>query len=632
MSNGQNRPSSLLIAILLASVLSVSAAIAQQPFRLPGTVAGSAKETATPGRQSNSLRLPSPARSPASDETPADTMPIKLWPTVKPPVQRRVSPIRDNPFAASTPKPQPLPMMMPAAVAPRQPPAQTLQPSDSPENSKAGSESANRESTNRIVDQTASKPATNASSQQPTPDTQVDCDRPPVHYNDFSPTPVPAVSMVHDPMREAYVYDAKRSVPTQHPWIEWGRIFYGDGITPRGQDWFGQMNMVRSEFYVYGDYRIGLGSGRNAGGRADNLAARLNLDMDWQLTDTERLHAFMGPLDKNNQFNRIELIDGDLQYEPVFDPNLVTFFFEGDLGAMAAGLHDMRSPFELPITVGLIPLLFQNGVWMEDAVTGAAIALPAKHSRLLNWANYDWTFFAVVDQLNSPAFGADKHAAQAFGTAMFIDAYDGYIEAGYAYLRDRTQSERSYHNMTVSFTRRYFDRISNSVRLIVNTGQDLRADLRTADGGLLLVENSWVTDNPLRVVPYANFFFGWDRPQSVARAGAAGGILRNTGINFDTDGLNGLATLDPTASDTTGFSIGVDLIGQRLDRQWLLEFSYLTPHGNRNLDVPDDQYGVGTRYQFPISHRSLLRFDVVYGWRRQLEDVYGTRAEYRWKF
>ena len=36
---------------------------------------------------------------------------------------------------------------------------------------------------------------------------------------------------------------------------------------------------------------------------------------------------------------------------------------------------------------------------------------------------------------------------------------------------------------------------------------------------------------PLTFVPYGNFFVGWDRPQSVARAGVSGGILRNSGIN-----------------------------------------------------------------------------------------------------
>lgn len=459
-----------------------------------------------------------------------------------------------------------------------------------------------------------------------------DCLSPHDYYADFSPTPMPSASMYHDAGREAWVYDTKYDVLTQHPWIEWGRIFYGDGITPRGKNWFGKKNLGRPEFYMYGDLRFGLASGRNAGGRIDNAAVRLNLDMDLQLTDTERFHAFVGPLDNGAQFTRVELVDGELEFRDETDLNLATGYFEGDLGVMLGAACGETSPMELPFSIGLVPLLFQNGIWMEDAVTAVAFALPARHSRLLNWSNYDATFFAVFDQLNSPAFGGDKNAAQAFGTAWFIEAYDGYIESGYAYVRDRTQSQRSYHNITTSYTRRYFDRISNSLRVIVNTGQDLPEADKTADGVLLLAENSWITRWPLTVVPYANMFVGWDRPQSVARAGVSGGILRNTGINFDTDGLNGFPTIDPTGSDTAGGAIGIDLIGEDLDRQLLLELAYQTPHGSKNLAVPDDQFAAGARYQFPISYRFLLRFDAMYGWRRGLEDVYGTRMEYRWKF
>ncbi len=450
--------------------------------------------------------------------------------------------------------------------------------------------------------------------------------------SDFSPTPIPYDGLNHDGQREQYPYDTKHDVPTQYPWMQWGRTWYGDGITPRGIDIFGPTNLVRPKFYVYGDFRTAFAAGRNALGRTDNWASRLNLDMDFQITDTERFHGFVGPLDNNNQFTRIEKIGDKFVYQNEINLTPVTGFFEGDLGVLMGATQSRTSPFELPFTIGLVPLLYQNGVWMEDAVTGAAFALPSRNSRLLNWSNYDATFFAVVDQLNSDAFGKDQHAAQAFGTAWFIDAYGGYIEAGYAFLNDRNQRERSYHNATVSFTRRYFDRISNSVRVIVNSGQDLDKEERTADGGLLLIENSWVTNKPLTFVPYANFFYGWDRPQSVARAAAAGGILRNTGINFETDGLNGLATLDPNAADTAGGAIGVDLIADDLGHQLLLELAYVTPHSGGSAVVPDDQYAAGTRFQVPVSNRTLIRFDAMYGWRGDIGDVYGTRMEYRWKF
>ena len=443
-------------------------------------------------------------------------------------------------------------------------------------------------------------------------------------YNDFSPTPIPGAAGHFDAQRESWVYDAKSDVRTQKPLVELGREWYGNGITPNGLNWFGDTNLVRPKFYVYGDYRVGIIGGRNANGRTDNVSKRLNLDFDFQLTDTDRFHMFINPLEENGRNTRIELVDGDLQSRSETNLTPATGFYEGDLGVLFGTLRNETSPFELPFTAGLIPLLFQNGIWMEDAVSGAAFALPARHSRLLNIANMDITFFAGFDDIDSPAFESDS-AAQVYGTAAFIEAYDGYIETGYAFLNERNNDDLDYHNLTVSFTRRYFDRLSNSVRLIINTGQDAAVGDRTADGGILLVENSLITSRPLTWVPYANFFFGWDRPQSVARAIGSGGLLRNTGINFQTDGVNGFAFLDDTGADTTGFALGVDLIGDQLDRQLVLEFAYQTPHANSNANVPDDQFALGGRYQINLDHASLIRFDTMYGWRRGLEDIYGTR-------
>ncbi len=452
----------------------------------------------------------------------------------------------------------------------------------------------------------------------------------PWHF-DFSPTPLPVPPLFHDYAAEQQVYDDKGPVPVQRPLIELGRQFYGSGITPPSETWLGKTNLIQQQFLLYGDYRSGIAGGRNQAGRIDNWAQRLNLDFDYRITATERFHAFFGPLNKANQFTNFALEDGQIRYNEFYNLEPVTAFFEGDLGAIMGGINGQPSPMEIPVTAGLVPLLFQNGIWMEDAVTAVAMAVPARHSRLLNWSNFDATFFAVFDELNSPAFGADAHAAQAFGTAWFIDAYDGYIETGYAYLNDRQGLGRSYHNATVSFTRRYFDRISNSVRVITNSGQELAKADRTADGVLLVVENSLVTSAPMNLIPYCNFFAGWDRPQSVARAGVSGGILRNTGINFEIDGLNGHPTLDATAADTFGGAVGVDLIGDDFDRQWILEAAYASPHGNRAF-IGGDQFALGTRYQFALSHRTIIRMDAMHGWLRGDENIYGTRIEYRWKF
>ena len=307
-------------------------------------------------------------------------------------------------------------------------------------------------------------------------------------------------------------------------------------------------------------------------------------------------------------------------------------FFEGDLGYMLGGLAGIEAPFDLPFTVGLIPLLFQNGYWVEDAFVGAAATIPAQHSAWLDWSNFDTTFFVAFDQVTTPAVGIDNHAARVVGATTFVESRGGYFEGGYAYVDDRRGS-RQYHNIGLSYTRRYLNLVSNSLRLVVNQGQQGPRDARTADGFLVVIENSFLTSRPYNVIPYVNVFAGFGSPQSVARAGGAGGILRNVGINFETDGLTGYPTLDATGNDTYGAAVGLNLLGADFLSQLILEFAFLQVFDNdSNRNAPADQYAVGARYQFPISNAHLLRFDVMHGWLREIEDVTGARAEFRWKF
>jgi hypothetical protein len=300
---------------------------------------------------------------------------------------------------------------------------------------------------------------------------------------------------------------------------------------------------------------------------------------------------------------------------------------------MLGGWTGKYAQFDMPVTVGLIPLLFQNGVWMEDAMVGVATTIPARNSPTFDWSNYDVTFFAGFDQVTSPAFDNDQTGAQVFGVTSMIEAKGGYIELGYAFLNDTENNNLSYNNVGISYTRRYLNLISNSMRAIVNAGQNGPTDDRTANGLLLISENSFLTPWPYNVIPYVNLWTGFDDPQSVARAGAAGGVLRNTGILFESDNLTGYPTLDATGANTYGAAIGIDLLSPEFTHQLILETAVLQVFGDPDIrNAPGNQYGVGARYQVPISNATLLRFDVMHGFFDDSPDVSGARAEFRWKF
>ena len=286
----------------------------------------------------------------------------------------------------------------------------------------------------------------------------------------------------------------------------------------------------------------------------------------------------------------------------------------------------------MPFAVGVLPLLVQNGIWLEDAFLGAAFTIPARNSARLGISNADITFFAGFDEIDSPAFEGDDDTAKIYGVLSFIEALNGYFEIDYAFLEDRDGArDRSYHNIGLAYTRRYGRFLSNSTRVIVNAGQSTEGGPNTADGVLLLSENNITTGHSSNLVPYVNFFAGFDSPQSAARIGS--GILRNTGILFESDGVTGFPTLDDTANDTFGAAFGLNILAPDFSQQLVLEFSALGVMGDgADRNAAGDQYGLGFRYQLPLSNAVILRVDGITGFLRNAEDNRGLRVEMRHKF
>ena len=187
----------------------------------------------------------------------------------------------------------------------------------------------------------------------------------------------------------------------------------------------------------------------------------------------------------------------------------------------------------------------------------------------------------------------------------------------------------------LAFTKRYGGWLSNSARLVYSFGQDRSNNNQdTADGAIFLIENSLITHKPSTFVPYFNFFAGLDRPQSAARAGGAGGILENTGINFETDGLTNFPKLDDTGHNTAGGAVGLEYL-YSLNRQIVVEVAALQVIEGENENgrsARGDEYAIGLRYQFPLNEAWIFRADTMHGWRVEDENLAGARLEIRRKF
>lgn len=438
------------------------------------------------------------------------------------------------------------------------------------------------------------------------------------------------------------IYGDKSENENPRALLELGNPIYGVGPINESQFWLGRKNPVNHEFAVYGDWRFAGAYNDNDEESEQRLATTLNLEIDWRLTGTERIHAKLTPLEERNRFTRIVRNDDDpTKDEDEFESDFRfdSLFFEGDLGYLVTGATDEYQSWDLPFAFGLMPLFFQNGIWVDDAFTGLAVTIPAQNSRMLNISNYDVTFFAGFDDVNALDAVVDKDDIAVFGATAFLEANQGYWELGYGFVDDQSnQNVHDYHNVTVAFTKRYFGWLSNSIRVIANVGQDEAAN-DSATGAVLLLENSLITSLPSTLVPYFNFFAGVDNPQSLARAAGAGGILKNTGIVFEGDALTGFQSLNANANDVFGGAIGVQYLFD-LSQQIVVEVGASIRKDSEATDTINagNQYGVGLRYQRNLSRAWLGRIDLIGATLEDDQDstqdktIFSAKLEFKRKF
>ena len=125
--------------------------------------------------------------------------------------------------------------------------------------------------------------------------------------------------------------------------------------------------------------------------------------------------------------------------------------------------------------------------------------------------------------------------------------------------------------------------------------------------------------------------FGFGNPEPLVDGNGAG-ILKNIGINFETDALTGFPKLDDTASNTFGGAIGLQYLFD-LDRQIVFEVAMVQPFEKDGIGAQDAEYGFGVRYQVPLNLAWLFRADATYQILEGTdEDNFGFRGELRRKF
>jgi hypothetical protein len=469
---------------------------------------------------------------------------------------------------------------------------------------------------------------------------QVDPAASPVEHSEdvFGPDPS-YEDKPYDPNAQYEIYGAKRPVEAVRPLLELWRPIYTEGPFEPGINVIGERNLLFPALAVFGDVKSAVEYSDLGANEVGALAIEANINVDLKLTGTERIHGFFKPLKRGGSTTSYEFFGDDTdQGDTAFNLNPEALFFEGDLGQISSGLLDRDTGFDMPISFGLMPLVFQNGIWVEEAFTGAAFSIPSLNSPTFDISNMDVTVFAGFDDVENPGIlnndgGRNTEDLDVYGITTFIEAQEGYFELGFGHVNGSGDfDDQSFSSLTGAFSRRYGGWLSNSVRAFYTFGQDRDNNVdQTADGLAILVENSFITSKPSTYVPYFNVFAGFDKPQPLSDQT---GLLKNTGLTFENVGITTFPKLDDSANDTFGGAIGFQYLFN-LDQQIVVEASTVQTIGGfkaNGRNAKDDQYGLGLRYQLPIAPAWILRADGMVGFLDNDDDLAGARLEIRRKF
>lgn len=414
------------------------------------------------------------------------------------------------------------------------------------------------------------------------------------------------------------------------PLIEWGEPFLGTGTLapgirlPTGAVW--QPSLI-----AFGTFRTALQSNGFSpavgDARTTEVAARLDLFANLQLSGSERLVVGMRNLDQNGRFTSY-VIDSDFQGieggESELNADIGTLFFEGDFGEIFPNISpDDFKPTDVGFSIGRQPIFFQEGMLINDTLDGIGLTWNSLQPR--KTSNFRSTLFYAWNDVDR--FGVNQDSGNLFALFNAFDFPTSTVEIDVAY-NDGGDVYQDLWAFGVSAIQR-IGKTSSSFRILGSSlGEGNLLEPSSGDplqGLLLFSELSWVPHYSYNHL-YFNSFWAIDTYLPVAMGPGNGGPLGRAGVNFASVGIGRYsAPLSAAARDVAGGALGYQIFSYDKRQQWLLE---LASRIGTQDEIPDS-YGATVRYQLALGQRYVL---VVDGYLNHLEvfddDVYfGGRIE-----
>lgn len=404
------------------------------------------------------------------------------------------------------------------------------------------------------------------------------------------------------------------------PLIEIGPDFLGTGNLPKG--WVLPTGAVwQPSLWVFGSSRTSYNfvENRNSGEDLSELATRLDLFANVQLTGTERFLLGVSPLRRSGGFTNYQFSPSEGEgYNEHVTLKPTTAFFEGEFGEIFPGLDPRdQGAYDVSFSIGRQPIFFQEGALVNDTIDSIGIN---RDTIMVPNLVIDWRMTFLIG-LN------DVHRAdrQRHGDDVLL-----------GWFNELNFRERTVNFDAVTVTNSDHRGFYGGVGMVQRFGH-WNVALRLNGSKALDEESAIVSDGLLgfaevsRTLPYgedlvyANAFGVAGTFTPAALGPDAGSPLGRAGILFASSELGRFgAALSGATEDTYGGAIGIQKFFNNARTQLILEA------GGR-YDGGDDignSAALGAQVQHAIGRRVVVRADAFYAVQEGSGgNGFGARAE-----
>ena len=409
--------------------------------------------------------------------------------------------------------------------------------------------------------------------------------------------------------------------------IEFGPPFLGTGKIEAGIEMPGGA-VWQPQLLIWGTYRTAVQSFDPEGDsdtRISEWRNRLDIFAEVEVSPTDRIVLGFRPIQDDAEFSGCSFEPGSKGCDGEFDGEPTVGFVEFNFGEVWPNLDpDETRALDVEISAGRQPLLFQDGMLINDIVDSFAITRnnitigPTNNTRITGIVG-----FSDIHRGDNRLDGGATLGALVIET----DVPATTINLDLAFVGSSDDDDGNSFHAGLSFVQR-IGHFNTAFRALVSENIDGDSDA-ARDGALFFSEINWIPPRTHDNV-YLNVFLGVDQFTSAARDPTTGGPLGRAGVLFAAIGLGGYgAPLGNDVNDVAGAAIGYQKFWNR-GRTWLL----FEVGGRDSWSGDGSQSGVagGVTLQQAIGRRFVARADTFLGHREEGDLGWGARFEILMKF